>query len=152
MSERKIKSKDASIANVKRLFSNAPDKDTISIEDAFIAWDRPNPEDVEANKAWLSNMLYHLKYHNLLTPVYSFSSGRKKLEKLQLTLEGKKALGRIEGEQNSEIGSITSSKKADESHSFIDVMKIIAKLREDNPEYDITFDVKLKSNGLREEG
>jgi len=141
---RKIKTKEAAIENVKRLFSNTPEKDSVSIKDAFVAWQRPNPENVEENKAWLSNMLFHLKYHNLLNPVYSYRSGRKTLDKLQLTFEGKKALGMI----NSELGTSDTDTSINNglSLSFTDVMKIIAKLRKDNPDYEITFDVRLKTS------
>ena len=144
MTQRKVKNKETAIENVKRLFSNAPKDDSIFIKEAFEAWGRPDPDDMEANKAWLSNMLFHLKYHNLLKPVYSFSSGRKKLDRLQLTLEGKKILGRIEGEHKSDSNNNVLPKKSEEPLSFNDVMKIVANLRKDNPEYDITFDIKLK--------
>lgn len=141
---KKIKSKDSAIENVKRFFSNTPNDDVVSIVDAFVAWGRPNPENTEANKAWLSNILFHLKYHNLITPIYTFNSGRKKLDKLQLTLAGKRALGRIEGNSDSDNGISLHTSSNGSSMSFTDVMKIVAKLRKENPDYEITFDVKLK--------
>lgn len=142
MRNKKIKSKSASIENVKRFFANTPDKDVISLEEAFRAWGRPNPENIKANKAWLSNLLFHLKYHNLIIPVYTFKNGRKKLDKLRLTLKGKRKLGRIE---NSNGGENEVVSKHNNCLSFTDIMKMVAKLRKGNPDYEITFDVKLKN-------
>lgn len=144
-SNKKIKSESASIENVKRFFSTTPNDDVVSIAEAFRAWGRQNPENMEANKAWLSNVLYHLKYHNLIAPVYAFSSGRRKLDELRLTLKGKRALGRLEDTNKNENGTIPSTNGSSNPYSFNDVMKIIAKLRKENPDYEITFDVKLKS-------
>ena len=136
----KIKSKDASVENVKRFFLNTPNDDIVSINDAFLAWGR-DLSNVD-NKAWLSNLLSHLKYHNLITPIYSVINGRRKLDKLRLTLEGKRALGRIEGSVNSK-DKIPTNENVN-SLSIADVMKIVARLRRENSDYDITFDVKLK--------
>lgn len=144
MTNRKIKSREASVENVRRIFANTPNKDSIKLKEAFVAWERPNPDNIDKNKAWLSNMLYHLKYHNLLTPIYSYNKGRKTLDSLKLTLEGKKALGRIKNYEETKNGDPHDEQKFN-TPSFIDVMKIVAKLREDNPDYAITFDVKLKN-------
>lgn len=140
---KKLKSKPASIENVKRFFSNTPDSDSVSVDDAFVSWGR-NLEKKKANMAWLSNVLFHLKYHNLIKPVYDYGSGRKKLDAIQLTFEGKRALGRIEGNSDEDFTSSTPTNSHSNSKTITDVMKIVAKLRQDNPEYDVTFDVKLK--------
>lgn len=133
-----IKTKGAAVENVKRFFSNAPDADSISIEEAIIAWGRPDPEDIEAHKAWLSNVLFHLKYHDLVTPVYSFDSGRKKLKALRLTLEGKKSLGRI--------GTVKEAENGEETLSLDEVIKAIPKLRKENPDFNIVFNVTQKES------
>lgn len=131
-----IKTREAAIENVKRFFSNSPDVDSISIEEAFVAWGRPDPENAQAHKAWLSNMLFHLKYHNLVTPIYSFDSGRKRLTELQLTLEGKKSLGRIE--------SANEPRNGERTVSLGEVMKAIPKIKKENPDFNITFSVTPK--------
>lgn len=44
------------------------------------------------NKSWISNKLVDLKHYQLVSPVYTHGR-RKVLDKIQLTQEGKKALG-----------------------------------------------------------
>jgi hypothetical protein len=140
MSKTSIKSKSAGIETLKRFFSHTS-ADEVSIEEAFQAAGRPI-EKPEANKAWLSNKLTTLKYHNLLSVNYAYDSGRRKLDKLRLTLEGKRALGRIEesSHDNNEV-------KTNGSTSIADIMKTVAQLRKSYPEFDITFDIKLKNVG-----
>lgn len=143
---RKYKNKETAIENVKRLFSNTPSDDTVTIEDAFVAWGRPNPENNETNKAWLSNMLFHLKYHDLVLPIYSYAGGHKKLTKLQLTFTGKKALGRI--------GEITEHANENQNPlasngntiDFRNVKSVIEKLKEANPEFEFNFEMRLKTD------
>lgn len=139
----KVRSKKSSIENVKRLFSNSPDNDEISLEEAFRSWGRTNPENVEAHKPWLSNVMTHLTYHNLVRSVYSYDEGRRKLKGIALTHEGKRALGRVEGHADHQD---ISSDNGNGTFSVGNVMKIVASLRKDNPEYEITFDVKLKED------
>lgn len=137
----KYKSKPSAIETVRRLFSSSPNDDFVLIEDAFRAAGR-DIEKVEENKAWLSNKLPTLKYHNLLTVHYSYDTGRRKLDKLQLTLEGKRSLGRIDEPSSEGNGEIATNGN---TSSIIDIMNIVAKLQKKHPEFDITFDVKLKS-------
>lgn len=137
----KYKSRPAAIETVKRLFSASPNDDFVLINDAFRAAGR-DIEKVVENKAWLSNKLPTLKYHNLLTVHYSYDTGRRKLDKLQLTLEGKRALGRIDESAREENGA---SVRNGETSSITDIMKIVAHLQKKHPEFEITFDVKLKS-------
>src|SRR5258706_8165628 len=85
--------RETAIENIKKIFSNCSE-DSISLQDAFIAWGR-DPAKIVKNKAWLSNRLTHLKYHNLVKPVYVWKNNRRVLDKLELTMEGKKQLGRL---------------------------------------------------------
>lgn len=143
----KYLSKESSIETVKRLFSTTSNEDAVSIQNAFLAVGR-DPVKVKENKDWLSNKLTHLKYHNLIKPIYSFKTGYRVLDKIQLTLEGKKALGRIETDVIEKNTNSTLTNPNNSSSSLTDLMQIIAKLRKDNPEYEITFDVKLKGNSV----
>lgn len=136
-----MKSRNSAIENLKQFFSNTS-KDIISIHDAYVAWGR-NLENAEGNKAWFSNKLTYMKYHNLVKPVYVVRNNRRNLDKIQLTMEGKKVLGRIEGSSDENISSSTNGNN--NSLSIADVMKIIARLRKENPDYEINFDVKLKN-------
>ncbi len=136
----KFKSKESAIDAVKRMFASNPIDDTVSIEQIFSTWGRPQDVKHEINKGWLSNKLTALKHHNLVVPLYKFEDGRKKLDKIQLTTEGKRALGRIINSHEHE----DISKRPNVVFSIGDVMAIVAKLKKDNPEYEINFDVRLK--------
>lgn len=142
------KTRESSIENVKKFFSNTSG-DAITLEEAFAAWGDRDDRSFEDNKSWISNLLTHLKYHNLVKPIYSRKNKRRVLTRIQLTLVGKKALGRID--ESTEIAP-EFVKEVQEDHynrsngkmSLSDAMKMIAKLRKDNPEYQITFDIKLR--------
>jgi hypothetical protein len=137
----KYRTRESAISNVKQFFANNPSDDTISLQDAFSAWGR-NLEDVKGNMSWFYNKLTHLKYHNLVRPLYAVRNSKRVLDKIQLTMEGKKALGRIEGNQDS---NDKNSQTNNSSLSIADVMKIVSRLRKENSDYEITFDVKLKN-------
>lgn len=140
----KYKTRYSSVQNIRKMFANTSE-DSISLRDVFIAWGRNLEKEVE-NRAWLSNKLTHLKYHDLITPVYSYEGGPRKLQRLELTIEGKRELGRIKGKVNSndEVSTTISNSGA---VSLSDLTKLIAQFREDNKDnYDINFDVKLKEN------
>lgn len=143
----KIRSQNVAIENVRTFFSNTPNDDAISLEDAFRAWGRPNPENVEKNKAWLSNKLTALKYHNLIVPIYVHKDGRRKLEKLRLTLEGKKALGRIEGysENDKNNGNSHLKNGGNSSNDFSDIYKKVAEWQKNHQEFEVEFKVSLKN-------
>jgi len=137
-----MKSRSSAIENLKQFFSNTPE-DTISIQDAYVAWGR-NLENVEGNKAWFSNKLTYMKYHNLVKPVYVVRNNRRNLDKIQLTMEGKKVLGRIEGTDSSNE-NMTQQNGKPSSISLVDLTKLVAQFKKTNAEdYDITFDIKLK--------
>lgn len=131
--------RDAAIENIKTLFRNT-DSDMLSIEEAAKAWGR---EDIpkEKNKIWMGIRLTHLKYHNLVQPIYSRRNSRRVLDKIQLTLEGKKALGLVDsgGQNPDEIRPLDSNIK-----SPSDVMKIVSQFQKTHSEYQITFDIRLK--------
>ena len=134
----KMKSKVASIENVKKFFSGSSG-DEITLEEAFESWGRPT-ENVEQNRGWMSNLLTHLKYHNLVNPIYDTKSGYRKLGGLQLTLEGKRAIGRFEKDN----GTVTNGHA---KISIEDIMKAVPKLRKENPEFRIRFVVEPKEEG-----
>ena len=139
---RQLKSEPASIENIKRFFVNNPHDDFVLIEDAFRAWGRKDPEDMEKNKQWLSNVLYHLRYWNLISPVYSYDSGRKKLDKLRLTLKGKQALGRLEDESKPENGN-SHAVSTNGKLTLGQVMAEIPRIKQENPGLTIKFEVTL---------
>ena len=138
----KYLSKDAAIENIKRFFSNTSE-DVLSIEDVYIAWDRDLTQQ-DKNKGWFSNKMVDLKYHNLIKPIYGMRNNRRVLTKIQLTMDGKKALGRVGAEEEANEAILPSIESQGSPLSIADAMKIIAKLKKENPEFEITFDIKLR--------
>lgn len=134
-----MKIRETAIEIVKKFFSNTSG-DVVTLQEAFEAWGR-RLENVEKNRGWMSNMLTHLKYHNLVKPLYDMKSGHRKLDKLQLTLEGKRAIGRFEENSNGETSQVTNGHN---DISIEEIMKAVPKLQRDNPEFDIEFSVRAK--------
>ncbi len=83
---------DSAVATLRDFFSISPDTDIVSLQQIFVATGR-DLSKATLNKQWLSNKLTHLKHYQLVTPVYS-QGRRKVLDKIQITQDGKKALGR----------------------------------------------------------
>ena len=143
------KSRESSIENVKKLFANT-DSDIITLEEAFAAWGDRNDMSFEDNKSWISNLLTHLKYNKLVKPIYSRKNKKRILTKIQLTLVGKKALGRLDENLGETIETDPKTPEqiynsmSNSTVSMSDAMKLIARLRKENPDYQITFDIKLK--------
>jgi len=140
---KKYKGRDASIENVKRLFSSTSG-DTVSIAEVFQSWPR-DPENEKRNRAWLSNLLSLMKFHNLVKPYYITKNGPKTLDKLELTLEGKEVLGRSE-ESSGSNGIVSQTTGGNSKISIEDILKAVPKLRKENPEFDIEFSVKPKED------
>lgn len=131
---KKYKSLAAAKETLKRFFSADPTADRISVEDIFVATDRQS-HSKQANLAWLSNKITTLRYHNLVDAEYSYD-GRRRLQALSLTLDGKRALGRIK-EAGTPGGTPAVS-------GLTDVLALVSQLRKDYPEFDIALTVKPK--------
>jgi hypothetical protein len=133
-------SENAAIETVKRLFANSPDSDSVTLEEVYSATDRSDFNE-QANKNWLSNKMTQIKYHDLIKSLYKYD-GRKKLVGIQLTIKGKRALGRISNDiidDDQQVGD-TNYKSVTAS----DVAKVVKVFRDNNPEYTVVFEVKLK--------
>jgi len=134
------------IKTLEKLFSGT-ENDKLSFDEIISAWGGRENFPREKNKAWLGNKMTHLKYRNLIKPIYKHNdNNRRVFDGIQLTLEGKKGLGRIQGESLDKSEGPTSQNNAgaSETLSFLDVMKTISTMKEKYPEYEITFNVKLK--------
>lgn len=84
-----------------------------------------------------------MKRLKLVTPIYE----KNTLSGVKLTEEGKRTLGRVNGNSARVVQSMPSNGKKNgqsDTVDFADVMRIVASLREKNPDYEITFDVKLR--------
>lgn len=142
----KHKTRSTAVQMLKRIFKNTPE-DFISLEGVFNAWGR-DLNKLEENKSWFSNKVPHLKYHELVTPVYSYGNGPRRLEGIELTLEGKRELGRIGGsiEATQEVLPLAAYTNGHNSKVTLEgAMDVIKQLKEAYKDtYEITFDVKLK--------
>ncbi|HLC87824.1 MAG TPA: hypothetical protein VJG66_02105 [Patescibacteria group bacterium] len=103
------------------------------------------------NKSWFSNKLPHLKYYDLVKPVYSYEQKPRKLEGIELTLEGRRELRRGGSGivQSTLFSPLANDQEVISSKNEIDVkdvLEVIRKLKETNPDFEVTFnlDVKLK--------
>ena len=131
------RSKEASVGNLRRFFTNTPNDDVVSLQAIYIAWERTDYPEAK-NKIWLGNLLTSLKYHNLVKPVYKVRNARRVLDGVQLTMEGKRALGRIEGAIPLDDKTVPNGIK---EISIEQIMKAMPRLRRENPEFNITFSV-----------
>ena len=132
---KKYKSLAAAKETLKRFYANAPDSDSLSTEEIFAAAGRLK-HSKQANLAWLSNKITTLRYHNLVDANYSYD-GRRRLEGLTLTLDGKRALGRA-GTVGTPGGTLVTPQ------GLTDVLALVSQLRKDYPDFDIALTVKPK--------
>ncbi len=138
------KSRASAEEAIKRIFANTSE-DLISLEELFRIWGR-DVTKVEENKQWLSNKLTNWKYHNLIIPVYASRNNRRVLDKLQLTLEGKRMLGRI-GQNVTGMNRIQHEINGNgKTVDFRNVKIVIDKLKEANPEFEFNFEMRLKTD------
>lgn len=132
-------SETAAVENLRRLFSPNPNADQLSLEEVFIAAGRER-ENGRTNRNWLANKMTQLKYHGLIRPIYKYGQ-RKELAAIKLSLKGKKALGRLsEGRDNSSL--LNSALGTDVS--AIEVAAAVRAFRDNYPEFDVVFEVRLK--------
>jgi hypothetical protein len=130
----------AAVENLKRLFATSPNSDQLSLEELFIAAARDD-QPPQTNRNWLANKMTQMKYHDLIQPVYKYGK-RKELVALQLTLRGKKVLGRISPQAHSSQ-SLTDASLSGEINT-LDVAAAVRAFRDNYPEFEVTFDIRLK--------
>lgn len=133
----KYLSKEAAVEGVKKIFGNS-DVNSISLDEIFVAWERQDHSPL-LNLRWLGNKMTHWKYHNLIKPIYKIRNGKRVLGGIQLTLQGKQAIS------NTESAGLTPQEESNKHSSLLEVMKLVETLKKENPNYEITFDVKLKN-------
>lgn len=77
---------------LKKMYSNTT-SDSLTLPEIYSAFNR-STQDPRTNRTWFGNKLTFLKRHNLVTPIYIVKDNSQVLDKIQLTEEGKKILGR----------------------------------------------------------
>ncbi|HXY17904.1 MAG TPA: hypothetical protein VEH48_00595 [Candidatus Nitrosopolaris sp.] len=141
-SAKKYKSRRAAIETLRRFFAGKPDTDRLSVEEVFIATGRQKTAP-RANMAWLSNKLTTLRYHNLIDSEYSYE-GRRRLEAISLTLDGKRALGQIGGLAGTDSGP--SAAASPPLAGLSDALAIVSALQQQYPRFDIALTIKPKDS------
>jgi len=130
---------ESALEGIKSVFSKA-DSDTVSLEDIFSFWGR-NGYALLQNQRWFGNKLVHWKYHDLVGPVYRLRNKKRVLYGIQLTLKGKRALGRLKNE-------LGDSESDGDNSDISRLMKAVRDLQAKNKDFDITFDIKLKKQEI----
>ena len=137
----KHRSREACESNLKKIFSNT-ESDTITVKEACLVWGR-DPSNEEENKRWFSTLLTHLKYQNLVKPVYAMNNSRRTLNGIKLTIEGRKVLGRdeyVDDEGNKQNGA--GAKAPGE----FDITKQVTEWKKSHPEWGVKLKLWLKDS------
>lgn len=132
----KRKSKEASIANLKKIFSKNPEASSLTLREVYIGYGR-DLTDENLNKNWIANLLTNLRFYKLVLPVYGRENGKRVLSGISLTMAGKNAISPDE-----EIIPVEEKSGAD--GDVVKIMRAVAKLKAENPDFDIDFNIKLK--------
>lgn len=142
-------SREAAVGTIKKFFHDEP-ADVINVDDLFIKMARDLNKG-KANRSWLSNKLTSLKEYNFLEKHYSAATGKKKLTRLSLTSEGKRALGRVETQQISKASYQLSPSLSTKQNNEADVEALlewvnrnIDLLQAKLPSFVITFNIQPK--------
>lgn len=148
---KQYKGRESSVGNVRKLFSNTSG-DTVSINKVFESFERAQ-KDEKLNRAWLSNLLSLIKSHNLVRAVYTTKHGPKTLTELELTLEGRRALGRSNGNGHPVESDAIQSKENGRSEQSIvsDFMEAHQRVKDyfEKRGLEIIFEIKPKEPKAR---
>jgi hypothetical protein len=146
----------SAVSSLKRLFP-AGTADALTPEEMYTAAERDTSPGKEAqNRSWLSNKLTALYYYDLAKPVYEYKSGTlgggKVLAKVQLTVKGKRALGRasepeINGEDGGKERNHNDRTKPTEL-TLDDILAAVEALRARYQAFDIVFTIKPKDKPM----
>lgn len=142
-------SEKAAIQLLGRLFID-PAFDEITLAQAYNAAGRGDENPVK-NRNWLNTVIVKLRQHSLISTVDKYENSRTKLDKLRITAVGRNALGWPSNNfmpQNVGYVSVPTSKST--AVSSTDLAKAIAIFRNENPDFDVIFEVKLKEQPIKQ--
>jgi len=143
------KSKETSVELLKKLFSGTQNSSSITLEQIYITSGRDLSKPKE-NRKWITNMMTHLKHHKLVDSDYGVKNKLRVLKGYKLSSEGKRALNPDHVETTSRSWSpqqettTNTSSSIEVGASLYKLFHEVAKFKEVNQEYEVTFDVKLK--------
>ena len=143
---------DTGIKNLKRIFDNNP-SDEMTLDEVYkaVGFDLTQ---TKTNRMWIGNRLIAFKKYDLARPIYAKINNSQVLEKIGLTDKGKEAIR--SGHIKQSIPTVEKSTPITETNghsltnnkakiSLEDVIKGITRFKQENPGFEITFDVKLKN-------
>lgn len=147
---------------LRGFFRLKPDAARLTPIEVYEATNRP-PEHAKANRVWLSNRLTHLRHHGFVKPVYSTEGGPRKLEQVELTLRGRRAMRKLEeagDSQESEVPSLLKEHEkespaktktvADQRQVAIDELAVLVEeWAERHPAYRVNFTFSMEFIGKR---
>ena len=149
---------EAAATILRGLFRLQPEATGLTPFEIYEAANRPAEHD-RANRVWLSNRLTHLKHHGFVRPVYGSEGGSRRLEQVELTFRGRRALKKL-----SETESIQEEEAADQPRkreymsramdnsiqkevAIDEVVSLIEKWAEYHPAYRVHFTFSLEYVG-----
>jgi len=134
-------SRDGAIGNLKLFFGNSR-ADYVSVEDIFTRADRGD-YSLESNRKWLYNRLTLIKPYGLYEKVNGIQNGVRVTRGLALTPEGRRAIWG--GERPSDSHLETRNLQLKRHVTVRSVLDDVKSLRELYPEFDVIFDIRLRS-------
>lgn len=140
-------SEKAAVQLLSRLYAEAQG-DELTLDEVYAAAGRSD-KDPEVNRNWLNGVLAKLRAHKFIETIDKYENSRSKLDKLKLTIAGKTALGLPVGTGADNTMSITRGPQS--SMTYNDLAKAVAAFRNNNTDFEVVFEVRLKEAPLTKE-
>ena len=143
--------RDTAIKHTQALFEETTE-DFISARDIFIARGR-NLENEVGNKAWLSNYVSPLKKYNLVVPQYTQRNGKRVLNGIKLTLEGRMFVRNLMAHPGPSVSPNPEIPREQRelfengtNVSLETATGVIAEFKRQHPEFEVVFEIKLRGS------
>lgn len=137
-------SEKAAIQLLGRLFVDVGVEE-LTLDEVYAAAGRADISP-ETNRNWLNTVITKLRQHSLVNTIDKYENSRTKLDKLKITIAGKTALGwPVNNFQPTQMGYTPLPSRA-MTMSYNDLAKAVASFRNDNPDFEVIFEVKLRSS------
>ncbi len=127
---------------LKRFYSQT-DTDEVTLKEVFSIYGF-NPHKEKINRVWIGNKLIYLKRYQLVEPVYDGDKANARLIAIKLTDEGRKVLNSENDYSINQLQNKVSSRDL-KAITLNDVVQAMPRIRQENPEYEINFDFRLRS-------
>jgi hypothetical protein len=131
-------SEKAAVQLLKRLFADAK-SEVMTLDEVYAAAGRAE-RNSDTNRNWLNGILAKLRHYKLVETIDKYENSRSKLDKLKLTIAGKTAIG-WPVDTGADVSSHTPVQRG---MTYNDLAKAVAAFRNENSDFDVVFEVKLK--------